>query len=160
MTHDRAPLHLMMEEIGPLLDLAAVAELEGGLAWELAVDEETVVGAEYDEEEDRLVLSAAIAQPPEEERLALYELFLVYNGQWDLTGGLRMSLEAPGGAVVQSLELALSEIDLARLATILQNFLDIRKGWLEILAEAGDHEPDEGPKADSGKAPPPGSVRV
>jgi hypothetical protein len=166
MARDRAQFSQMMAELGPLFDLAAVLELDQDQGWKLAVDEDTVVSVERDSDTGKVVLSVEVAVVPAETTRELMEMLLVYNGQWARTGGVRMSLAAPGGTVVQSVDLSDAALDLSALATVLKNFLDIRAGWRTIIDPAGQSTrlaPPLGEENESGETPPaapPGSIRV
>ena len=98
-------MHRLMSEIGPLLELAAVIESDDGDGWILAIEEDDSVLVELDEAEGRIFLSAEVGLPDDEARPGLYETLLVYNAQWHASGGVRMALDAPGGEVMQILEL-------------------------------------------------------
>ena len=153
----KTQIRQLMTELGPVLDLAAVAEYEDGNAWSLALDEETEVWIDYDEANGRLILTTEVGAPTEENPYKLYETLLVYNNQWQQTGGVRMALDAPGGAVIQSFELGTEGLDIGKLARVVQNFVDVRQGWREAVTGAPDaQEDDEAPFA----APPSGGLRV
>ena len=148
-------LQQMLTELGSLMDLSAVAEFEDGTGWGLVVDEETSLTIDYDAAGARLMLSVEIAEPSTGNLLKLYEMLLVYNGLWDQTGGLSMSLDAPGGTVMMSLALGTDGLNPNKLADIVSGFLEIRQGWIEILAT--------NPKDSSDNVlpdPPPGGIRV
>ena len=137
----RDQLHRVMSEIGPMLELAAVVESDEGDGWLLAIDEEDAVLVELDDAQDRIFLSADAGVPPEEARLRLYEMLLVYNRQWPASGGVRMALEEPGGEVVQMLELPAAGLDATRLGQILVSYLEILAGWRAVVS--GRPRPEE-----------------
>lgn len=163
MARDAAQFTQMMAELGPLFDLAAVIELDGGREWKLAVDEDNLVSVELDPVTGSLVLSADIASLPADKTRDFLEMLLIYNGQWAQTGGVRMSLTEPGGLVVQSVELFGDALDLSTLATVLKNFLDIRAGWRTVMdpgAQSARLEVKGGEQGEAAPTAPPGSIRV
>lgn len=131
----REQVSTVMAEVGPLVDLAAVSEYdEDGGVWTLTVDEETTLVAEWDEAGRALVLSAEAGRPPAGgDRLALYELLLEYNGQWRESGGLVLTLDEPGGVVVQHCRLNAEGLDAGRLAGTVAGFVEALLAWRGIV---------------------------
>ncbi len=127
-------MHQLMSEIGPLLELGAVIESDDGDGWILAFDEDDGALIELDEDEGRIFLSAEAGRPDNEARPQLYETLLIYNAQWSASGGVRMALDEPGGAVVQMLELPAAELDAARLSQVFAAFLEVLSGWRAIVS--------------------------
>ena len=127
-------MHRLMSEIGPLLELAAVIEADDGDGWILAIEEDDSVLVELDETEGRIFLCADAGLPDDAARPGLYETLLVYNGQWHASGGVRMALDAPGGEVMQILELPAAGLDAARLAQVFVAFLEVLSGWRAVVA--------------------------
>ena len=123
-----------MSEIGPLLELGAIIESDEGDGWVLAIDEDDGVLVELDEAEGRIFLSADAGLPDDQIRPGLYETLLVYNAQWDATGGIRMALDEPGGGVVQMLELRAAELDAAKLSQVFVAFLETLSAWRAIVS--------------------------
>lgn len=144
----------VMSEVGPLLELAEVSEAEGGTAWALRIDENSVVFAELDEANDRLVLTVDVGMPTEANRGELLETLLAYSGQWMRTGGIRMVLDEPGGRVVQMFDLAAVDLEVTRFAGVLVNFVDIAAGWRKVVSDerpisaAGERESGSLPSPD------------
>lgn len=124
----------LMRAIGPQLGLLEVTEFEAENTWTLVPDEDSVLFADYDDAGGRLVLSAEVGRPAGDDRLRLYELLLRYNNRWPETGGVRMALDEADGGVVQLFDLPVADLDLARLQTVVANFLDMLKAWREIVA--------------------------
>lgn len=124
-------IRTMMSELGPMLKLAEVTEFSEEATWLLIVNEDTTLVADYDADEDRLYLSADVAAPPAEQRLEIYETLLQYNLGFRETGGMRMSLDGPGGTVVQSCDLLAHGLELDTLLTVVTNFTEKLFLWRE-----------------------------
>lgn len=157
---DLTRLRQLMTEIGPALGLAGVAEYGDGGVWALLADETTEVWVEWDADAGSLAFSVDVGVPAPEARAALFETLLVYNDQRARTGGVYMSLAAPDGPVVQRLTLGAADLDLAGLAGVLSAFVDISRGWRQVLAGAAAADPAAGSAPGPDLAPPPGGVRV
>ncbi len=137
----REHVQALMRDIGPQMGLLEVTEFAEPHVWTLVVDEETVLFVDYDDPGARLLLSAEVGEPAEAGRLVLYELLLRYNDAWRETGGGRMALD-PAGVVVQQFEMAVAGLELQRLQAAVGTFVDVLRGWREILATAGRHDAD------------------
>jgi len=127
--------HDLMAAVGPALDLLVVNEYEAEGVWHIAVDEWNIVFAELDKARGILVLTADIGSPPPGDRARLYELMLHYNNCWELTYGMRLSIDAPGGGVCLLADLALAGLDDAAFQARLKNFADKAAGWREIITK-------------------------
>lgn len=127
----------LMNEVGPVLDLAEVAELAEARSWALVTKDKTILFVELLEHEDRLWLSAEVGTPGPQDRERLYPLMLQYNMQWQQTGGARLALDGPEGAVVLACELPASDLDGPTLCTVLVNLCGMLEGWRKILAGGG-----------------------
>jgi hypothetical protein len=152
--NDQARTHRLMTDVGPLLALEAVIEAEDGGAWLLVLEADDAISVELDDNAGRLVLSADLGAPAPEGRLQLYEMMLVYNTQWEGSGGVRMGLDQLGGRCVQMLELPLEDLDTQKLVSVLEGFLEVRLGWMQVVgdidASSGDGEPKAPPVPPSG----------
>ena len=113
--------------------------------WTLVVDAETVLFLDYEQGQERLWLSGEVATPPPSERARLHETLLTYNHRWRDTGGLRMSLDGEGGAVVLSYDMPAEGLELSRLAMVLTNFLDVLRAWREGIGRFAS-APSAGPR--------------
>jgi hypothetical protein len=127
----------LMSEIGPLLDLVGVVESDDGHAWLLIVDEDDALSVELDDARGSLVIAADVGTPGEAGQAQLYELLLAYNALWDVSGGVYMALDEPGGRVLQLLDLPAEGLDPSRLAEVLARFLEIRLGWMQVVSAIG-----------------------
>jgi hypothetical protein len=131
---DKAHVHALMMEIGPVLELAEVQEFEQEDLWTLTARDGTVLFVDYEPEDQRLWLSADVCLPLPGDRLQLYEIILQYNARWRETGGVRLALDGPDGGVVQAFDLPVAGLDLSRLQCIIRNFCQTLDTWREIVA--------------------------
>jgi hypothetical protein len=138
-------VHALMTEIGPALELAEVLEHPESHTWTLADQDGIVLFAELLPDEGVLFLSAEAGTPQPDDRARLYPLMLQYNARWQETGGVRLALDGPEGAVVQAYALPVTDLDLARLCTVIRNFRATLGGWRTIVAGPGSAgaEPNE-----------------
>lgn len=123
----------LMVEVGPILELRGIVEINGEAQWVLDVDGELAVVAEYFEADDRLFFTADAGVPDPSARLVCYELLLAYNAMWRQTGGVRMAVNGEDGAVLQIADIAVDGLDAAKLATVLRNFIGKLGEWIDII---------------------------
>ena len=150
----------LLAEVGPLLDLEGIIAFDEESLWTLAVDDETLVLVECQEAAGQLLISAEIAPLPPGSGASLLETLLIYNDQHRRTGGIRLALDGPGGAVIQSLDLAVADLDASKLTRVVQNFTALLRLWREILnspeplaaarSAAGDNSHPDGIEFGSG----------
>lgn len=151
----------LMAEIGPRLGLSEVTEFTEDESWVLIVDDDTIVTADFDPDGSRLVFSCEVAQPPAQNRLAVYEQLLTFNHNWLDTGGLRFSLDGEAGVVVQSFDLPLDEIDIDRVEAALAMFLEQHVVWrARLLDGAGATATSSAPDAPASGPIPGGMIRA
>lgn len=124
----------MMTALGKLLDLERVVEAEPGVAWIIGVDGQRAILVEHDAEAACLHLSADLPAVPPAQRIEIYELLLLYNAQWQATGGIRMALDAPGGAVEQVVTVPMDGLDVTVLATVVTRFFEKMVAWELVLS--------------------------
>ena len=140
----KAQIQALVAELGPLLELAEVMAFAAESLWTLVVDEDTVLFLDLEEEQRRLWLSAEVATPPAAERARLHDMLLAYNHRWRDTGGLRMSLDGEGGAVVLSYDMPAEGLELSRLAMVVTNFVDVLRAWREGIGQMATAAPSPG----------------
>lgn len=136
----REHVQALMRDVGPQAGLLEVTEFAEHDAWTLVVDDATVLFVDHDDTDGRLMLSAEVGEPAEAGRPGLHELLLRYNDAWRETGGGRMSLD-PAGVVVLRFELPVQGLELARLQGVIGTFVEVLRGWREIVANAGGEVP-------------------
>ncbi|OAI55315.1 hypothetical protein AYO49_05675 [Verrucomicrobiaceae bacterium SCGC AG-212-N21] len=156
-------LQQVMTEIGPMLGIEEVVEYAKQSLWTLTIDTSTVVFAEYHESSRQLILSVDVTEMPTKRRPEIMDLLLRYNGSWDQTGGVCLSLDAEGRIVQQSAVLPAGDLDSQMLHTVVMNFLSTMGHWrLNILqhAEISRREAAREPAGDEHVPPPDFVMRI
>lgn len=141
--------HLLMDQIGPHLELTEVSKFEDD-CWTLVFDDDVAVIATFDGDWDSVTLSAEVGEPPAEGRAALCELMLSYGNLWRETGGVRLALTEPGGPVVQLFAFPVGGLTKHGLGEVLTGFVGTLRAWREAVArgvapaaeEASDFDPE------------------
>ncbi|OAI55314.1 hypothetical protein AYO49_05670 [Verrucomicrobiaceae bacterium SCGC AG-212-N21] len=151
-----------MNEIGPLLELEEVVEYPEQSLWTMTVDEQTVVFAEHHDEARQLMLSVDVAEMPGDRRAELLDELLRFNGRWDETGGLCMSLDAEGRTVQQSAVLPIEGLDSRTLHNALESFLATMNNWRRQILHQEEGAIDRTAEAppDQGDTPPEFGIRI
>jgi hypothetical protein len=100
----------------------------------LAFDD-VVVNLEFDEDLERLVLSAYLGEP-RDDRLKTYELLLDANFCWQGTAGGTLSLERETGGIVLFQSLPTRTLDLRALEAALETFVNSADAWTLQIGQA------------------------
>jgi hypothetical protein len=133
-------IHQLMREVGPLANfLAIVADPSEG-NWQIAVDEDIDLFIEMVPARGLLVVTGEIGKPDGGDIKALYELLLRYAHAWNATEGLRMSLDAPHGALWLLLDCAAHGLTAPDLAELLLAFAVKLGAWRQIVAAHAERE--------------------
>jgi hypothetical protein len=96
---------------------------------------DVVVNLEYDEEPERLLMSAYLGEP-QGERLKTYELLLDANFCWQGTAGATLSLERETGGIVLFQALPGRALERQALEAALETFVKTADAWTLQLAPA------------------------
>lgn len=120
-----------MEEIGPLLQLHEVLASSEGPSWSLQWDDGLVVIADYDDDDQRVTLTAHVGAMPTENSHELADLILRFNGLWYETGGLRLGLDDVN--IVQIYDLFAVNLDSPTLCTLVTRFAEKARAWIRIV---------------------------
>gem|GEM_PF-5222316 len=94
--------------------------------------------ADFEEINSKLFLSCNVGMPPHGDRSKLYELLLIYNDQWHVTGGSRLSLDAPANNVLFIYDLSMAGLHLGRLVASIQSFGEVACNWRQIISKPSD----------------------
>jgi hypothetical protein len=104
-------------------------------SWAIQFSDETIVIIEAAEDPARMVFSAELGSANDTNQHAVYEALLCYNLMWRDTGGVKIGLAGPQGALIISTELCLESLMLNDLQLNLKNFLKITRSWQGFVSQ-------------------------
>jgi len=123
----------LIQELGTSMpDIDAVVQTEDP-SWAIQFADETVIILEAAEEPSRIVLSSELGSPNDSLQLPIYETLLCYNLLWRETGGVKIGLAGPKGALILSSELCLEGLTLMDLQAGITNFVKITRSWMQYV---------------------------
>jgi hypothetical protein len=126
----------LLKELGPSMsEIDAVVQTEEP-SWAIQFSDETIVIIEPADEPSRVVISAELGAAAEALQRTVYETLLCYNLMWRDSGGVKIGLAGPQGALIISTEICLQGLVLADLQQHLNTFLKIVRSWTEYVAKA------------------------
>jgi hypothetical protein len=132
----------LMLAAAPLADLLVMDFFAETKTWHIAADEETEIFGELDEARNVLVLSTPLGSPSVMDQ-QLLDLALRYGHVWDVTGGVRLSLEAADGPFWLVADVGVGGLDANRLAEALRNMVTKASAWRGIIQQPPRGEADE-----------------
>ncbi len=125
----------LIQELGPhMQDIDAIVQTEEP-SWAIQFSDETIVIIEAAEDPARMVFSAELGSANDTNQHAVYEALLCYNLMWRDTGGVKIGLAGPQGALIISTELCLESLMLNDLQLTLKNFLKITRSWQGFVSQ-------------------------
>ncbi len=125
----------LIQELGPhMQDIDAIVQTEEP-SWAIQFSDETIVIIEAAEDPARMVFSAELGSTNDNNQHAVYEALLCYNLMWRDTGGVKIGLAGPQGALIISTELCLESLMLNDLQLNLKNFLKITRSWQGFVSQ-------------------------
>lgn len=130
--NDQEHIGLVMREIGPRDDGILEILQTGDESWAMRF-QDVDVEIELEPESRRLMLSAEIGAPNDEQRASFYEAMLLFNLLWRDTGGVRMGLAEAGGAILQMVDLHCSSVTTDMLVAVARNLNDRTLLWRDFL---------------------------
>ncbi len=123
----------LIQELGPASpDIDAVVQTEEP-SWAIQYSDETIVIIEASEDPARMVLSSELGSPNDTLQLPIYETLLCYNLLWRETGGVKIGLAGPKGALILSCELCLDNLSLMDLQEGMKTFTNIVRTWAKYV---------------------------
>lgn len=135
-------IQLLIAELGPATEEVAEIQQHGDSSWEVFFDEETAVGIDVMEGQNKLMLSIDLGSPPDDCKITTFQCLLVYNYAWESTGGVKMGLEAPDGAIQMMFEINSADLDLMTLQNVLVQFSEKARVWRGLItAGIRENEP-------------------
>ncbi len=126
----------LVQELGPSMpDIDAVVQTEEP-SWAIQFSDETLLIMEAADDPARIVISAELGAAAEAQQRTIYETLLCYNLMWHNSGGAKIGLAGPQGALIISTELCLQGLTLADLQQELGKFLKIVRSWTDYVTRA------------------------
>ncbi len=126
----------LLQELGPnTSDIDAVVQTEEP-SWAIQFADETIVIIEAADDPARMVLSAELGAASDSLQLPIYETLLCYNLLWRDTGGVKIGLAGPKGALIMSSEICLNGLNLPDLQQGIADFANIVRSWTKYVANA------------------------
>lgn len=126
----------LLKELGPSMsEIDAVVQTEEP-SWAIQFSDETIIIIEPADEPSRMVISAELGAAAEAQQRTVYETLLCYNLMWRDSGGVKIGLAGPQGALIISTEICVQGLVLTDLQQHLNTFLKIVRSWTEYVAKA------------------------
>ena len=124
----------LLNEVAPLTGLEAVLEEPEGDSWIAVVSEEACFVIDLHAEQRRLIFSAPIGAFPAQGGEGLLASMLSFNHKVAANHGIWLSLDAPGGMVAQSLDIAVEGLTVVKLQSAIEAFVAAVESWRARLA--------------------------
>ena len=129
----------LLQEVGPLLEpLAITFDPEDG-SWNVAVDEDTVIGIALDEASGMLVFVLELGPVEDAAAERAHEILLRFSFLWRDTGGIQAALDDEGTPVL-IYRRPLAGLDTPRLRALLANLAAQREPWMTVISTAPQSE--------------------
>lgn len=130
----------LVQEIGPSMpEIDAVVQTEEP-SWAIQFSDETIIILEAAEDPPRIVLSAELGAAAEEQQRLVYETLLCYNLMWRDSGGVKIGLAGPQGALIISTDVCLDNLTLSDLQQEFNKFLKIGRSWTRYVSQVEQAE--------------------
>ena len=132
-----------VKQLGPAMPaIDAIVQTEDP-SWAIQFGDESIILLESAEEPARIVISTELGSAAEAQQRAIYETMLCYNLMWRDSGGIKIGLAGPQGALIISTDVCIEGLTLQQLQQEIEGFLKIARSWTQYVG-----------KAESGEAPP------
>ena len=133
----------LVKELGPAMsDIDAIVQTEDP-SWAIQFSDEAIIILEPADDPSRIVISTELGAAAEAQQRTVYETMLCYNLMWRDSGGVKIGLAGPQGALIISTDVCIESLTLQELTQEIQRFLTIARSWMQYVG-----------KADAGEAPP------
>ena len=133
----------LVKELGPAMsDIDAIVQTEDP-SWAIQFSDETNIILEPAVDPSRIVISTELGAAAEAQQRTVYETMLCYNLMWRDSGGVKIGLAGPQGALIISTDVCIESLTLQELKQEIQRFLTIARSWAQYVG-----------KADASEAPP------
>jgi hypothetical protein len=132
----------LIKEVGPAMpDIDAVVQTEEP-SWAIQFSDESIIIIEPADDPSRMVISAELGAAAEAQQRIVYETLLCYNLMWRDSGGIKIGLAGPQGALIISIDVCVEGLTLMGLQQELERFLKISRSWTHYVSKA---DPAEAP---------------
>jgi hypothetical protein len=133
----------LVKELGPAMpEIDAIVQTEDP-SWAIQFSDETIIILEPADDPSRIVISTELGAAAEAQQRTVYETMLCYNLMWRDSGGVKIGLAGPQGALIISTDVCIESLTLQELKQEIQRFLTIARSWAQYVG-----------KADASEAPP------
>ena len=140
----------LVQHIGPAIpEIDAIVQTEDP-SWAIQFSDESIILLEAAEDPARIVISTELGSAAEAQQRAIYETMLCYNMMWRDTGGIKIGLAGPQGALIISTEVCLEGLTLQDLQQKILSFLKTTRSWTQYVGKAENGEAPPLPGMDSG----------
>ncbi len=130
----------LVQEIGPSMqEIDAVVQTEDP-SWAIQFSDETITILEPADDPSRIVISAELGMITEAQQRSVYETMLCYNMLWRDSGGVKIGLAGPQGALIISRDVCLDNLTLAALQQEIGSFLKITRSWTQFIVQGEQAE--------------------
>lgn len=130
----------LIKELGPAMpDIDAVVQTEEP-SWAIQFSDETIVIIEPADDPSRMVISAELGTAAEAQQRLVYETLLCYNLMWRDSGGVKIGLAGPQGALIISTDVCLDNLTLNGLQQEFNKFLKIGRSWTRYVSQVEQAE--------------------
>lgn len=141
----------LIKEIGPAMpEVDAIVQTEDP-SWAIQFSDETIIIFEPADDPSRVVISTELGAAVEAQQRRVYETMLCYNLMWRDSGGVKIGLAGPQGALIISTDVCIEGLTLQDLKQEIERFLQIARSWTQYvgMADAGEAPPLPGMDAGS-----------
>ncbi len=130
----------LVQEIGPSMqEIDAVVQTEEP-SWAIQFSDETILILEPADDPARIAVSAELGVISEAQQRSIYETMLCYNMMWRDSGGVKIGLAGPQGALIISKDICLENLTLAALQQEIGSFLNITRSWTQFMTKGEQAE--------------------
>lgn len=136
----------LLEELGPILDPEAILKLAEPGLWSVVVRDDIQIDVSFEEADETFLFKAPLGGVPQDRAKGVYEMLLRFSFLVRETGGLHAALDGDGEAVLIYRHPA-SDLEVSRLALLLNNLADSVAAWSDAIAGAGQDDHDRSPPA-------------
>jgi hypothetical protein len=105
----------LVKELGPAMsDIDAIVQTEDP-SWAIQFSDETIIILEPADDPSRIVISTELGAAAEAQQRTVYETMLCYNLMWRDSGGVKIGLAGPQGALIISTDVCIESLTLQEL---------------------------------------------